>query len=515
MNNLLRFSLAFSVFLGGMGTALPLVAQKKGNVNPFPYPYGNPVVKHMYTADASPHVMPDGRVWMVTSVDHPDGGGYATMHSYHTFSSADMVQWVDHGEVLNVWDVIGSDKEPEGEDWALWAPDMIYHNGKYYLYFPLRILHTDTVSANGGRVVTSYIAVAESNSPDERFTVINPKIQGTRGIDPAVFLDDDGKKYLYFGNHFGALLTDDMRELATAPVHMEVHDDHFMEAIWMHKRAEKYFLSYHRHYGKPIDPNKPDDPEREKSRLDFGVSDSPLGPFQYQGVLNRELGVNVNEGPVLPGYDFVPWRLYQSNHGGIVEFHGKEYLFYHTSALSSWWQDYFEGPGTWTQRSVCVDEIVYDNQGMPLPVQQSLRGVDLVRVTQPALLTVDFSTAIPHKNASLRDKSIQVTGGNASVTFPRVNLGSGYYYARLQAQGSEQGAVEFHLDSADGPLIGTILFRETGAGPDVYETFLRGGAGIHDLVLVYTSDNKKDSVTLSALSCLAGAPAAVKMKKTR
>ncbi|MEL7118286.1 MAG: family 43 glycosylhydrolase, partial [Bacteroidota bacterium] len=167
------------------------------------YPYGNPVITHMYTADAAPHVMPDGRVWMVTSVDHEEGGGYATMHKYHTFSSADLVNWVDHGEVLNVWEVLGSNQEPENEDWALWAPDMIYHRGKYYLYFPIRILHTDTLRPNGGRVVTSYIAVAESESPDQKFTVINPKIEGTRGIDPSVFIDDDGEKYLYFGNHWG------------------------------------------------------------------------------------------------------------------------------------------------------------------------------------------------------------------------------------------------------------------------------------------------------------------------
>ena len=35
-------------------------------------------------------------------------------------------------------------------------------------------------------------------------------------------------------------------------------DDHFMEAIWMNKREGKYYVSYHAHYGKPIDPENPD-----------------------------------------------------------------------------------------------------------------------------------------------------------------------------------------------------------------------------------------------------------------
>jgi hypothetical protein len=90
-------------------------SQKPNIHDPADYPYDNPVITHMYTADAAPHVMPDGRVWMVTSVDHEDGGGYATMHKYHTFSSVDMVHWTDHGEVLHINDLTGGD-EPEGED---------------------------------------------------------------------------------------------------------------------------------------------------------------------------------------------------------------------------------------------------------------------------------------------------------------------------------------------------------------------------------------------------------------
>ena len=49
-----------------MALASSMGAQVKKNVNTDPYPYGNPVIRHMYTADAAPHVMPDGRVWMIT-----------------------------------------------------------------------------------------------------------------------------------------------------------------------------------------------------------------------------------------------------------------------------------------------------------------------------------------------------------------------------------------------------------------------------------------------------------------
>lgn len=474
-----------------MGASIvPLFCQKE-NKNTEPYPFRNPVITHMYTADAAPHVMPDGRVWMVTSVDHEEGGGYATMHKYHTFSSADLVNWTDHGEILNIWDVLGADREPENEDWALWAPDMIYHQGKYYLYFPIRILHTDTVRPNGGRVVTSYIAVAESDAPDKKFKVVNSRIKGTRGIDPSVFIDDDGEKYLYYGSHWGSKLKENMIELDGPPLKMEVDDKEFMEAIWMNKRDGKYYVSYHKHYDKPIDPEKPDDPQRRKSRLDYGVSNSPLGPFSYQGILNYELGVNVSEGPKLEGKKYVPWRLYQSNHGGIVEFHGQEYLFYHTSALSSWRQDAFKGSGTWTQRSVCVDRIDYKDDGSIIPVQQSLWGVEAVQVKQAFRMVLSNGRSSAEDKIRINKKSIKVRQPGY-VRYESIDLGSGYYYFGLELKNTTtKGKIELRLDRPDGQLVGTIPFNEYSneVNDGRMETFLRGASGRHDIYLVFKLHN--------------------------
>lgn len=452
-------------------------AQKK-NWNTKPYPYGNPVITHMYTADASPHVMPDGQVWMVTSVDSQKGGGYSTMHCYHTFSSPDMVHWTDHGEVLNIWDVIGKDKEPPGEDWALWAPDMVYYGGKYYLYFPVRILYTKHGYGEKSRKTGAYIAVAVSDAPDKRFKVINPKIKGTKGIDPAVFIDDDGQKYLYYGNHFGAKLKDDMTEIEN-PVHMDVSDKHFMEAIWMDKRDGKYYVSYHTHYGKPVDPEKPDDPNRLKSHLDYGIGSSPFGPFKHMGTMNYELGVNVQNGPKYPGRNYAPWRLTQSNHGGIVEFHGKTYLFYHTSALSSWRQDDFKAEGTWTQRSVCIDELKYNPDGTIIPVQQTVDGVNPVNIDQPFEIVLDKNPV----NLS-RDKSVS--------SYRNIDLGTGYYYFGLEANKLEKPCkVEIRLDKPEGLLLGTVVIKRNGKA----ETLLRGANGKHDIFLVLKSENASLGIT--------------------
>lgn len=266
-----------------------------------------------------------------------------------------------------------------------------------------------------------------------------------------------------------------------------------MEAIWMNKRNGKYYVSYHAHYGKPVDPENPDDPNRLKSLLNYGMSDNPLGPFKHMGTMNYELGVNVNEGQKYPGRNYVPWRLTQSNHGGIVEYHGKEYLFYHTSALSSWRQDEFKAEGTWTQRSVCVDELKYNPDGTIIPVQQTIKGVDKVIIDQP------FEIILSKKQIRLNDKS-QV------ILFQNIDLGTGYYYFGLEAQKVKQPfKVEIRLDKPDGLLIGTAIVKQNG----IAETLLRNAKDKRDVYLKIIFDSELTGSAIQQLRFFAGSPKSV------
>jgi hypothetical protein len=467
-------------------SAVSVFAQKK-NSNTKLYPYGNPVIKHMYTADASPHVMPDGKVWMVTSTDRDEGGGYSTMPAYHTFSSTDMVNWTDHGEVLNIKDLIPPGTKPS-EKWALWAPDMIYENGKYYLYFPIRVIYEDSVNDKGGKVTRSWIAAAVSDNPAKKFTVTNPKIEGTSGIDPAVFRDDDGTNYLLFGHQKIAKLHSNMKELAGKFTELDLGTDKFMEAIWMHKRDGKYYVSYHTKYGSKINKDNPDDFAREKSQIDYSVADNIMGPYKYGGVINFELGVNVKNGPKYPGKDYVPWRLTQSNHVGIVEYHGQDYLFYHTSALSSWRQDEFKDMGTWTQRSVCIDKMNYNKDGSIIPVQQTIEGVQKVSINQPYEI-------------SLQKGPITVTEKSNVLKFENINLGTGYYYVSIKAGNtSQQVKVEIRLSKPDGKLIGTTFLNGNGQ----FENTIRNATGRNDVYVIFSG--VKDKIQIDNICLLAGAP---------
>jgi hypothetical protein len=429
---------------------------------------------------------------MITSVDREEGGGYSTMHEYHTFSSGDLKQWIDHGSVFSVDDIRPAEA-PQGDAWALWAPDLVYRNERYYLYYPVRVQHSDRTKPDGKPAVSAWIGVATAKSPTGPFQVVNPHMEGTQGIDPAVFIDDDGRAYLYWGSHMAAELAPSMTELATKPKRVDVGTDRFMEASWMTKHDGRYLYSYHTNYrhGEPITAANLHDPARPKSELAWSIGDHPLGPFEYGGVLNYELGTNVPADPKSPQGDFVPWALTQSNHGGVVEYHGQSYLFYHTSALSSWRQDEFKGPGTWTQRSVCIDRLEFDSMGRPLPIQQTVAGVDAVTVDQP------FEAALP--TPSETDRS-------GATLFRDVDLGTGYYWASLSLPIAAE-RVELRLDGPTGRLIGTARpLENTSQVASQSMTFpLRGASGRHDLCVVAYPPTVNE-IDADSIRVFAGAP---------
>ena len=153
-----------------------------------------PLVTGIYTADPAAHVFGD-RLYVYTSHDRdtnkPDDsfGGQYDMTDYHVLSFADMHSAaVDLGEILNVKDVPWAEKQ-------MWAPDAAFKNGTYYLYFPAK-----------DRQGVFRIGVATSTSPAGPFVAQKEPIAGSFSIDPAVFVDDDGQAYMYFGGLWGGQL---------------------------------------------------------------------------------------------------------------------------------------------------------------------------------------------------------------------------------------------------------------------------------------------------------------------
>jgi beta-xylosidase len=285
----------------------------------------NPFITHMYTADPSAHVWADGRLYVYASHDIAPPRGCDLMDQYHVFSTADMVNWTDHGEILSSKEVEWG--RPEGG--FMWAPDCAFKNGTYYFYFP----HPSGTEWNK----TWKIGVAASKSPASGFKSIG-YIKGLESmIDPCVFIDDDGQAYFYYGGGGvckGGKLKDNMIEIDGEMKNMEGLVD-FHEATWVHKRNGIYYLSYSDNHDK----------DDKHNRMRYATSDNPLGPWKHQGIYMD------------------PTDSY-TNHGSIVEFKGQWYAFYHNSALSN--HDWL--------RSICVDKLYYNEDGT---IQKVIQTIEL------------------------------------------------------------------------------------------------------------------------------------------
>jgi hypothetical protein len=242
------------------------------------------------------------------------------MDRYHVYSTDDMVNWTDHGEILR------AEQVPWGreEGGFMWAPDCAYKNGTYYFYFP----HPSGTDWGA----TWKIGIATSSEPASGF-VVQGYIAGLEPmIDPCVFVDDDGKVYFYYGGGGvckGGKLKDNMTEIDGSLQAMVGLED-FHEAAWVHKRNGIYYLSYS------------DNNSKGGNRMRYATSSNPLGPWTYQGIYMEPTGS-------------------PTNHGSIVEYKGQWYFFYHNSALSG--HDWL--------RSVCVDSLFFNENGSIRVVNQT------------------------------------------------------------------------------------------------------------------------------------------------
>ena len=314
-----------------------------------------PLVTHIYTADPSAHYF-NGKIYIYPSHDIDAGeafddlGSHFAMEDYHVISMDSIdSKAVDNGVALPVDDVPWAQQQ-------MWAPDANEKDGKFYLFFPAKDYEG-----------IFRIGVAVSDSPTGPFKAEPEPIKGSFSIDPAVFKDDDGDYYMYFGGLWGgqlqrwrtgsfnsdlaesptaflpaddepallplvAKMSDSLLEFAETPKELEILDDkgnlllsgdndrRFFEAAWLHKHNGKYYFSYS---------------TGDTHFICYAIGDNPYGPFIYMGrILNPVVG----------------W----TSHHSVCEIDGKTYLFYHDSSLSK---------GITHLRSVKVAEIKYRPDG--------------------------------------------------------------------------------------------------------------------------------------------------------
>jgi arabinan endo-1,5-alpha-L-arabinosidase len=193
--------------------------------------YQNPVFEPVL-ADPSVIKAEDGYFYAYgTEDDWADGQGEKLVP---VIRSKDLVHWDYIGEAFEqkpMWSVDeGGELNP-----GIWAPDISYFNGKYYLYYSLSIW----ADPNPG------IGVATSDSPTgpfkdhgKLFTSI--EIGVPNSIDPMLYMDD-GTPYLFWGSFngiYGVELTKDGISLAGEKFQIASSD---FEASYIIKRDGYYY----------------------------------------------------------------------------------------------------------------------------------------------------------------------------------------------------------------------------------------------------------------------------------
>lgn len=257
---------------------------------------------------------------------------FCTGNGISMFSSPDMVNWKQEKPVFAAapgWVI----KELPRFRNSMWAPDISFYKGNYYLFY--------SVSAFGKN--TSCIGLAmnktlHTDSPDYKWVDLGCVIQSIPGrdnwnaIDPNLIIDDAGVPWLNFGSFWGGIkivrLKDDLTGIVTTPQEWYTIARRFrdpytddrnagaaqIEAPFIFKRGNFYYLF--------VSWDKCCSGVNSTYKVAVGRSVKVTGPYFTKDSLDMAKGggtIVVQGDANYPGV----------GHEAAVSFDGTDYLVYH------------------------------------------------------------------------------------------------------------------------------------------------------------------------------------------
>ena len=433
--------LALSVFLAG-SFFLSAYAQ-------------NPIIQTKFTADPAPMVHND-TVFLYTGHDEDDAFGFK-MHNWLLYTSTDMVNWTEHGAVASL-----KDFEWVPHENGAWAAHSIERNGKFYLYCPVP----------GG--VGIGVLVADSPYGPFKDPIGKPLIKKSEhDIDPAVFIDDDGQAYLYWGNPkvYYVKLNEDMISYSGEIIQDPSTPDNYQEGPWVWKRNGHYYLSY----ASTCCPEG----------IGYAMSNSPTGPWEYKGM-------------IMDGD-----KRSNGNHPGIIDYKGKSYVFgFNYNILKQTMSKHYE------RRSICVEELTYNADGTIQKHPFWSRNVEQVGALNPynrvEAETMAWSEGVKTEFATEWERNISWDKGKKIaerlfatsihngdyIKVQGVDFSDGPKAIEVSVASLYGGKIELRVDNIDGPLIGTVNIDAKGQG-DLWKTITSAVSDIkdvHDLFFVFKGE---------------------------
>ncbi|MEU8052556.1 MULTISPECIES: family 43 glycosylhydrolase [Micromonospora] len=405
----------------------------------------NPIVQTIYTADPAPLVH-NGRVYLYTGHDE-DGSTYFTMKDWRVFSSADMVNWTDHGSPMSLATFSWAESDA-------WAGHVVARNNKFYWYVPVK-------QRGGGMVIG--VGVADSPTGPFRDAIGRPLV-GNGEIDPNVMIDDDGQAYLYWGNPnlWYVKLNQDMISYSGSPTKIPLTTAGFgtrtgnasrptlyEEGPWVYKRNGLYYNVFAA--------------ECCSEFIGYSTAPGPTGPWTYRGTVMPRQGGSF------------------TNHPGVIDFNGGSYFFYHNGALP--------GGGGFT-RSVAVEKFSYNSDGTIPTMNMTTTGAPQVGTLNPYVRqeaeTIAWSVGVETEPASEGGMNASFLSNGDYIKVKGVAFGAGAssFSARVASAGSG-GTIEVRLGSPTGTRVGACTVPVTG-GWQTWQTVscpVTGATGTQDLYL--------------------------------
>ena len=421
--------------------------QTKYTADPSPLVVGDTLF--LYTShDASPEDIPD--------VNEKSSAGFF-MYDWLLWSTTDMVNWTEHGAVASLKDFAWRSRENGG-----WAIQTVERNGKYYLYAPL---HGHGIG----------VLVADSPYGPFKDPLGKPLVWDQSNwydIDPSVYTDDDGQAYMYWGNPhtFWAKLGEDMTSVTSCVTKLP-HIPNYQEGPWFYKRNGHYYLGF----ASTCCPEA----------LGYAMSDSPTGPWEWKGYIMK------------------PTQRDRGNHPGICDFKGHSYVFGQNYDLM-----HLETFVHHERRSVSAQEITYNADGtiQEIPYwldQQPMKQLHWLNPYQrveaetmawgfglkSAKMGIENTGVVADMPTSTGKKNMYIFDINDGeyIKLRGVDFGKGAKQFNITAAATGGCTICLRLDSADGPVVGTVTIGKTG-GVEKYRSFggkVKNAAGVHDLYICF------------------------------
>lgn len=473
----------------------------------------NPIIASRFMADPYA-IYYEGKVYVYGSNDSDslidDNGSYpknlySNIKSLNCISSEDMVNWTDEGEIQVADDVKKGKKGAASWAGNSWAPAVCYNKvkdeatgemvTKFFIYF-----------ANSA----ASIGVLTSDSPTGPWVdplgkpMITHDVPGCKDIewlfDPAVWVEEDGTAYIYFGGGVPQgkeihPMTARVAKLAPDMISIEgeavlIDAPYLFEDSGINKINGKYYYSYCTNWSDEVDK------AMGKAQISYMISDNPMGPFEYKGEIMKNPGQSEN-------FSGEAWG---NNHHCMFQINDKVYMFYHAPQyeidLNLPFND--KAVGGCAYRTTYVD-VAYMHEDGAITVDNMTKTGTVAPLcsynpykANDAFVWAEGVTTVTTGNDDVKPHIIYENGGYIGICGADIQKESGELEVTVYASLAEGTLTLYAGELSDSHKVSVVtvpVCNETHTYKACIENI---GCGITDLFIKYESNRKDAKLVLTS-----------------